>query len=303
MKKSAMKTRTRDTIAFFLFISPWLIGFVVFTIVPMLASLFISFTDWNILTPPVWSGTKNFQTIFSDPLFYKSIQVTLTYTLFSVPLNIILSIFVAMLLNNALPGMRLFRTIFYLPAIVSGVVISVIWLWIYNPDYGLINGFLAMFGIEGPGWVYDENWALPSLIIMSLWGIGTNIVLYLAGLQGISTEYYEAAHIDGANFWQRLIYITLPSMSPVLLFTTLTGIINSLQTFTQAFIMTDGGPNNATNFYAFYIYNNAFVWRKMGEACAQAWILFIIIFILTMITLKVSNGHVHYGNKEDGKIV
>lgn len=303
MKKSAMKTRTRDTIAFFLFISPWLIGFVVFTIVPMLASLFISFTDWNILTPPVWSGTKNFQTIFSDPLFYKSIQVTLTYTLFSVPLNIILSIFVAMLLNNALPGMRLFRTIFYLPAIVSGVVISVIWLWIYNPDYGLINGFLAMFGIEGPGWVYDENWALPSLIIMSLWGIGTNIVLYLAGLQGISTEYYEAAHIDGANFWQRLIYITLPSMSPVLLFTTLTGIINSLQTFTQAFIMTDGGPNNATNFYAYYIYNNAFVWRKMGEACAQAWILFIIIFILTMITLKVSNGHVHYGNKEDGKIV
>lgn len=298
-----MKTRTRDTIAFFLFISPWLIGFVVFTIVPMLASLFISFTDWNILTPPVWSGTKNFQTIFSDPLFYKSIQVTLTYTLFSVPLNIILSIFVAMLLNNALPGMRLFRTIFYLPAIVSGVVISVIWLWIYNPDYGLINGFLAMFGIEGPGWVYDENWALPSLIIMSLWGIGTNIVLYLAGLQSISTEFYEAAHIDGANFWQRLIYITLPSMSPVLLFTTLTGIINSLQTFTQAFIMTDGGPNNATNFYAFYIYNNAFVWRKMGEACAQAWILFIIIFILTMITLKVSNGHVHYGNKEDGKIV
>ena len=303
MKKSAMKTRTRDTIAFFLFISPWLIGFVVFTIVPMLASLFISFTDWNILTPPVWSGAKNFQTIFSDPLFYKSIQVTLTYTLFSVPLNIILSIFVAMLLNNALPGMRLFRTIFYLPAIVSGVVISVIWLWIYNPDYGLINGFLAMFGIEGPGWVYDENWALPSLIIMSLWGIGTNIVLYLAGLQSISTEFYEAAHIDGANFWQRLIYITLPSMSPVLLFTTLTGIINSLQTFTQAFVMTDGGPNNATNFYAFYIYNNAFVWRKMGEVCAQAWILFIIIFILTMITLKVSNGHVHYGNKEDGKIV
>ena len=298
-----MKTRTRDTIAFFLFISPWLIGFVVFTIVPMLASLFISFTDWNILTPPVWSGAKNFQTIFSDPLFYKSIQVTLPYTLFSVPLNIMLSIFVAMLLNNALPGMRLFRTIFYLPAIVSGVVISVIWLWIYNPDYGLINGFLAMFGIEGPGWVYDENWALPSLIIMSLWGIGTNIVLYLAGLQSISTEFYEAAHIDGANFWQRLIYITLPSMSPVLLFTTLTGIINSLQTFTQAFVMTDGGPNNATNFYAFYIYNNAFVWRKMGEACAQAWILFIIIFILTMITLKVSNGHVHYGNKEDGKIV
>lgn len=303
MRKDRFKTRTRDTIAFFLFISPWLIGFVFFTVIPMIASLGISFTEWNILSDPKWIGAGNYQTIFTDPLFYQSVKVTLIYTLFAVPLNIILSIFVAMLLNNTLKGMSLFRTIFYLPAIVSGVVISVVWLWIYNPDYGLINGFLSLFGIEGPGWVYDENWALPSLIIMSLWGIGTNIVLYLAGLQGISTEFYEAAHIDGANFWQRLIYITLPSMNPVLLFTTLTGIINSLQTFTQAFIMTEGGPNNATNFYAFYIYNNAFVWRKMGEACAQAWILFIIIFILTVLTLKVSNGHVHYNSKEEGNIV
>lgn len=303
MRKSSLKASTRDTISFFLFISPWLLGFLFLTVIPMLASLFISFTEWNILTPPKWNGVQNFITIFQDPLFYKAVRVTLTYTLFSVPLNIILSIFVAMLLNNNLRGMSLFRTIFYLPAIISGVVIAIVWLWIYNPDYGIINSFLRLFGIQGPKWVYDENWALPSVIIMSLWNIGSNIVLYLAGLQGISTEFYEAAHIDGANFWDRLFYITLPSLSPVLLFTALTGIINSLQTFTQAFVMTEGGPNNATNFYAYYIYNNAFVWHKMGEACAQAWILFIIIFVLTMLSLRVSRGHVHYASREEGDLL
>lgn len=197
----------------------------------------------------------------------------------------------------------MFRTIFYLPAIVSGVVVAIVWLWIYNPDYGIINSFLRIFGIQGPGWVYDENWALPSVVIMSLWGIGSNIVIYLASLQSISTELYEAASIDGANFWNRLIKITLPGMSPVLLFTLLTGIINALQTFTQAFVMMQGGPNNATNFYAYYIYNNAFVWHKMGEACAQAWILFVVIFILTFITLKLTGGHVYYDSKEGGDIL
>lgn len=303
MNKLNLKAGTRDTIGFFAFVSPWLVGFVFLTVVPMVASLAISFTEWNILSPPKWNGVQNFITIFKDPLFYKAVRVTLTYTLFSVPLNVILSIFVAMLLNNNLRGMSIFRTIFYLPAIISGVVIAIVWLWIYNPDYGIFNNFLRMFGIQGPKWVYDENWALPSVIIMSLWNIGANIVLYLAGLQGISTEYYEAAHIDGANFWDRFVHITLPSISPVLLFTALTGIINSLQTFTQAFIMTEGGPNNATNFYAYYIYNNAFVWHRMGEACAQAWILFIIIFVLTLLTLRASKGHVYYNSREDGEIV
>lgn len=301
--KTGIKSSTKDTLGFFAFAAPWIIGFIFLTVIPMLASLVISFTDWNILSSPVWIGLENFKTIFTDKLFYKSVQVTLVYTVFSVPLNILLSIFVAMLLNNNLKGMNLFRTIFYLPAIISGVVVAIVWLWIYNPDYGIINSFLRMFGIQGPGWVYDENWAMPSIIIMSLWGIGSNIVLYLAALQGISTEFYEAAHIDGANFWDRLIHITLPGISPVLLFTLLTGIINALQTFTQAFVMTGGGPNNATNFYAYYIYNNAFVWHKMGEACAQAWILFVIIFILTFVTLKLTQGKVHYDNKEGGDIL
>lgn len=303
MKSIKIKSKTKDTLGFFLFASPWILGFIFLTLIPMGASLYISFTEWNILSDPVWVGLENFKTIFSDPLFYKSLEVTLSYTVLSVPLNIILSIFVAILLNNNLKGMRLFRTIFYLPAIVSGIVVAIVWLWIYNPDYGVINSFLRIFGVQGPGWVYDEKWALPSIVIMSLWGIGSNIVIYLAALQSISTEIYEAAHIDGANFWNRLISITLPGMSPVLLFTLLTGIINALQTFTQAFVMTQGGPNNATNFYAYYIYNNAFVWHKMGEACAQAWILFVIIFILTFVTLKLTNGHVHYDSKEGGDIV
>ncbi len=303
MKKGRIESSAMDTFAFFAFAAPWLIGFLFLTVIPMIASLAISFTEWDILTPPKFNGLSNFVTIFSDPLFYKSVSVTITYSVFSVPIGIVLSIFVAMLLNNKLAGMDLFRTIFYLPAIISGVVISIVWLWIYNPDFGILNSFLRLFGIKGPGWIYDENWALPSVIIMSLWNIGANIVLYLAGLQSIPTELYEAAHIDGANFWKRLTKITLPGISPVLLFTLLTGIIGALQTFTQAYVMTKGGPNNATTFYAYYIYNNAFVWHKMGEACAQAWILFIIIFLMTMLSLKASSGHVHYSSKEEGDIL
>jgi multiple sugar transport system permease protein len=292
----------RDTFAFFAFASPWIIGFLGLILVPMGASLFLSFTRWNILTPPVWTGLDNFRTIFTDPLFFKSIKITLTYTVFSVPASIILSVFFAILLNSNLKSIRVFRTITYLPAIVSGVVISLLWKWIYNPDFGILNSLLRFFGIIGPGWIFDQNWALPSLIIMSLWGIGGNMVLYLAGLQGIPTELYEAAYIDGARFFRRLICITIPGISPVLLFTLLTGIINALQTFTQAFVMTNGGPNNSTHFYAFYIYKNAFTWRKMGEACAQAWILFVIIFIITTVVLKLTGGRIYYGSTEGDRV-
>jgi multiple sugar transport system permease protein len=290
-----------DTIAFFAFASPWIIGFIGLTFIPMGASLFISLTEWNILSPAKWIWIENYKTIFSDPLFYKSVRVTLLYALFSVPLSIILSVFIAILLNNNIKGMRVFRTITYLPSIISGVVIALLWIWVYNPDYGIINNILRIFHIKGPGWIFDQHWALPSLVIMSLWGIGGNMVLYLAGLQGIPTELYEAAHIDGANFFVRLFSITIPGLSPVLLFTLLTGIIGALQTFTQAFVMTKGGPNQSTHFYAYYIYKNAFTYRKMGEACAQAWLLFIIIFIITIIVLKITGGHIYYGSSEGEK--
>jgi multiple sugar transport system permease protein len=297
-----LSKKTRDTAAFFLFASPWLVGFILLTVVPMLSSLFISFTKWNVLSPPKWAGLGNYSTMINDPLFYKSLQVTFVYTFFSVPINIILSIFVALLLNNKISGMRVFRTIFYLPAVVSGVVVSLVWLWMFNPEFGILNNLLKLIGIQGPKWVYDENWAIPSLILMSLWNVGGNIVIYLAALQNIPTEYYEAAHIDGAGWWARFFYITIPGISSVLVFTIMTGIISSLQTFTSSFIMTQGGPNHATLFYAYYIYNNAFVWGKMGLASSLAWVLFIIILVITIVFVRLSNGLVHYDAKEGGDI-
>jgi multiple sugar transport system permease protein len=292
------KTQKGDTAAFFLFASPWILGFIFLTLAPMTASLALSFTEWNILSPPVWIGAQNFKKIFTDPLFYHSVKVTLQYSALAVPLGIILSVFVAILLNNNLIGIRTYRTILYLPAVISGVAVALMWSWVYNPDYGILNNFLRIFKIKGPGWIYDQNWAIPSMVIMSLWGVGGNMVLYLAGLQNIPTQFYEAAHLDGANFWHRLFFITLPGISPVIFFTLLTGIIGALQTFTQAFVMTNGGPNRATHFYAFYIYKNAFTWRKMGEACAQAWILFIIIFVLTITVFKLTRGRIYYGSSE-----
>lgn len=292
------KTEKRDTIAFFAFVSPWIFGFVFLTVLPMLISLGISFTKWDILTPPKWIGLKNYLDMAVDPLFYKSMQVTLTYTLFSVPIHVIVSIFVALLLNNKIKGMNIFRTIYYMPAVVSGVVVAIVWLWMFNPEFGVFNNILAKIGIEGPKWVYDENWALPSLILMSLWNVGGSIVIYLAALQNVSTELYEAAQIDGAGWWSRFFHITIPGISPVLLFTIMTGIISALQTFTPAFVMTNGGPNFSTTFYAYYIYNNAFKFHKMGMASAQAWVLFILVFLITLVAIRVVGKYTYYEAKE-----
>lgn len=297
------KLEREERRGFFLFISPWLVGFVLLMLVPMLTSAYISLTRWNLLKPPVFVGLENFKTIFADPLFYKSMRVTFTYTLFAVPLNIVLSVFMAILLNNKIKGMNVYRTLFYLPAVVSGVVIALVWMWMFQPEFGIINNLLSYIGIKGPKWIYDENWAMPSLILMSLWNVGGNIVLYLAALQGVPTEQYEAASIDGARWLDKFLNITLPGISPTLLFTTLTGVINSLQTFTQAYVMTNGGPNESTTFYAYYIYNNAFVYRKMGEASAQGWIMFAIICAISLLIMKTSAGKVYYDGGEEGDLL
>jgi multiple sugar transport system permease protein len=296
------KKERQDAIAFFAFASPWIIGFVFLTVLPMLISLVISFTKWDILSPPKWTGLGNYLEMFSDPLFWKSLKVTFSYALFAVPINVVVSIFIAMLLNNKIRGMNGYRTIFYMPAVVSGVVVAIVWLWMFNPEFGVFNNILAKIGIEGPKWVYDEHWALPSLVLMSLWNVGGSIVIYLAALQNVPTELYEAAHIDGAGWWASFFAVTLPGISPVLLFTILTGIIGALQIFTPAFIMTNGGPNFATTFYAFYIYNNAFKFHKMGMASAQAWILFIIVFMITLIAVRVVGKYTYYEAKE-GNII
>ena len=223
-----------DVVGFFAFASPWIIGFILFMLIPMGTSLYISLTSWNLLKPPKYIGFENFQTLFNDPLFYKSLGITLRYTLMAVPANIVLSVLISLVLNKNLPGMSVFRTIFYLPSIISGVVIALVWLWMFQPDFGILNNLLSYIGIKGPMWVYSEEWALPSLVLMSLWNLGTNIVLYLAALQGIPTEQYEAAAIDGANGFDKFWNITIPGISPTLLFTILTGVIGAMQTFTQA---------------------------------------------------------------------
>ena len=304
IKKHRMTRRERmDVVGFFAFASPWIIGFILFMLIPMGTSLYISLTSWNLLKPPKYIGLENFQTLFNDPLFYKSLGITLRYTLMAVPANIVLSVLISLVLNKNLPGMSVFRTIFYLPSIISGVVIALVWLWMFQPDFGILNNLLSYIGIKGPMWVYSEEWALPSLVLMSLWNLGTNIVLYLAALQGIPTEQYEAAAMDGANGFDKFWNITIPGISPTLLFTILTGVIGAMQTFTQAYVMTGGGPNQATTFYAYYIYSNAFKYHKMGLASAAAWIMFFIIAALTLLILKSSAGKVYYDGGEDGEIL
>jgi multiple sugar transport system permease protein len=288
---------------FMIFISPWLIGFVLLTIIPMITSFFISFTEWDILTDAKFVGFDNYKDVFQDPLFYKSLRVTLVFTALSVPINVVLSLLVAILLNSNIKCINLYRTIYYLPAVVSGVVVSLLWSWIFNSEFGLLNNFLLKFGIEGPRWLADEFWVMPAMVIMSAWGIGGGIIMYLSGLQGIPAYLYESARLDAANWWTRLTKITIPSMSPVLFFTTLTSIIGSLQTFTSAYVMTNGGPNNQTLFYAYYIYKHAFTWRQMGKASALAWLLFFIIMGLTVVFVKFSKNKVYYESKDGGDIL
>lgn len=281
---------------FFLWISPWIIGFVLLSLLPLLGSLYISFTEWKIVSDPVWIGLDNYKDIFTDPVFLKSLKVTFVYCAMTVPVSMILSLFTAMLLNGDLPYAGLLRTIYYLPCVISSVAASLLWSWIFNYRYGLLNQLFSLIGVEGPNWIGDERWALISLAIMSLWGIGGSIIFYLAGLQTVPQHLHEAAKIAGAGWWRRLFTITLPSMSPILLFSLLTSLIGGLQTFTASYLMTNGGPNNSTMFYALYLYNNAFKYHKMGKACAMAWILFFIIMLLSILVMKAASPMVYYEN-------
>lgn len=293
----------KETRKFFLFISPWIIGFLLFSLIPMGMSLYYSLTDWDVLTPETFVGAKNYIDLFDDKLFFQSVKVTAIYTVIVVPMNVFLSLLVAILLNADGPFISTFRTIYYLPATLSGVVVSILWQWIFNSKYGLLNDFLGKLGIEGPRWLSDPDWSMCALVIMSVWSIGGGIIMYLAGLQAVPHDLFEAARLDGAGFWKRLFHITLPSMSPIILFTFLTSMIGTLQTFVQAYIMTAGGPNNSTLFYAYYLYQNGFVYKKMGKACAMAWLLLIVIILLSMLVLKVSEKWVYYESDEGGKLI
>ena len=287
--------KRHETILGWLMVSPWLIGFICFSALPMLASLIISFTEWDMLSKPEWVGFENYKTLFfEDPLALHSLNITILFTIVSIPLNIVFGLALAMLLNTSIRGLAIFRTIYYLPAILSGVAVALMWRWIFSTEFGLLNALLSMIGIEGPAWLTDRIWVLPSFVIMRLWSVGGGMIIYLAGLQSIPTNLYEAANIDGANWWHRTRFITLPMLSPTIFFQLIVGFIFSMQIFTEAFIMTNGGPADASLFYLLYLYRQAFQYFDMGYASALAWVLFVVILVLTIILFKTGKSWVYY---------
>jgi multiple sugar transport system permease protein len=282
---------------FYLMISPWLVGFVVFMAGPLISAVGLSFAHFNLTTGATWAGIENYVTMTRDPLFFKTLGNTAYYTFVSVPLGLIVAFALALLLNQKLPAVNIFRTIFFLPSVVSGVAVLLLWSWIFNPKYGLINGFLAEIGVDGPGWLQSQEWSMPALIIISLWGIGWMMLVFLAGLQDIPPELSEAAEIDGATAWQKLWHVTIPMISPVTFFLFVTGLIFAMQVFIPAYILTKGGPNNSTMTLSLLIYLAAFQWDKMGYATAAAVVLIVITLVITLVQFRVGDLWVHYETK------
>ncbi len=281
------------------FISPWIFGFLVFTLGPVLVSMYLSFCDYRVLTPPQFVGLANYRELLRDQYFLKSLSNT-AFMFLELPAGIILGLGLAMLLNASVRFQPGFRTIFYLPSVVPTVASAMLWLWIFNPDIGLANAVLDMFHLPTSSWLVSATTSKPSIMIMDLWGIGGGMIIYLAALQGVPQHLYEAADLDGASPWQKVWNITLPSISPVVFFMVVTGIIGIFQYFTTAYIMTKprGGPEHSTLFYALYLFQNAFEYFKMGYACAMAWILFLISLVVTLIVFRSSAKWVYY---EEGR--
>lgn len=281
-----------------LFAAPYLIGFAVFTVYPLVASVYFSFCQYNVLQPPAWIGLENYrQLFFHDPLFWKSLSNTLFFVAFSVPLSLAVSVALALLLNQKVRAMAAYRTVFFLPTIVPIVASSVLWMWVLNPDSGLVNGTIRqLFGTDGPGWLADEKWSKPSLVLMSLWATGGAMVIFLAGLADVPQSLYEVAEVDGAGRWAKFRNVTLPMLTPTILFNLVMGLIGSFQYFTQVYVMTGGKgtPVDSTMFYALYLYRNSFYYLRMGYASALAWMLFAAILIATICVLISSKRWVYY---------
>lgn len=298
-----MKLNLREHIEGYLFISPWILGMVLFALGPILASFGLAFTRWNLFTEPEYVGWANFQKLAHDPLFYKSVFNTIYYTVFAVPLGLVLALGLAMLVNHRLRGVNFFRTAFFLPNVVAGIAMLLLWKWLFDPNFGLINLFLdwtglmaalEWIGIGRPQWISSRAGAMPGLVFMSIWGLGGSMMIFLAGLQNIPRELIEAAELDGAGPWKRFRYVTVPLLTPTIFFLTMVGVIGSLQVFNQAYVMTQGGPAHATLFYVLYLFQTAFERFQMGYACAMALVLFIITLIVSLIQLAMGKKWVHY---------
>jgi multiple sugar transport system permease protein len=292
-------TRPRDNrwpigVAFCL---PLIVGLLCLTVFPVLASLYFSFTDYPIFDPPQWVGLANYREMLAEPRFWLSVWNTVYYGIFAVPLGMLAGLMLALLLNLKVRGMAFYRTMFFLPTVVPLVATAVLWNQLLNPQQGMLNEFLRWLGMPEawvPGWLTDERWAKPGLVLMSVWGCGGGMVLYLAALQDVPQELYESAALDGASAWHRLIHITLPMISPVLLFTLVMGLIGVSQYFAQAYIMTGGGPWDATLFYALNLFNTAFTEYRLGYASAMAWVMFVLVLLATIGVMKASGRFVYY---------
>jgi len=285
----------REAIEGYISLTPWIIGFVAFTAIPIIISIALGFTEWTVTRPPRFIGLDNYIRMFTrDPLFVDSLRATLGYVAVSLPLKLIIGLGLALLLNLQIPGINFFRTVFYIPAVISGVAVSLMWIWLLQPDTGVVNTLLSYIGIQGPKWFWDPNWALPSVALMSVWRVGGASIIYLAGLQNIPAQLYEAAEIDGANAWRRFWRITLPLLTPVIFFQLIIELIDSFKVFTEAFVITRGGPLRATYFFLLYFYDEAFVNFNMGYASALALVLTVIILLTTVFVNYTSKRWVYY---------
>jgi multiple sugar transport system permease protein len=293
--------RTREAFECYIFMLPVILGLLLFYLGPMIASLYFSFTDYDMLSSPEWLGVQNYQDLANDDIFWKSLRVTVMYSVVSVPVVLMLALLLALLLNQRFRGVTFFRTIYYLPTVMSGVAVATLWKWIFNTDYGILNLLLDKAGIRGPSWLTDEQWAIWALIMTSLWTVGGSMLIFLAGLQSIPEELYEAASIDGAGTWSKFRNITIPLLSHVTFFNLVLGIIGALQVFTEGFVLTRGGPNNSTMLLSIYLYRNAFEYLKMGYASALAWVMFVIVLVLTLLVFKSAPMWVHYQETQGGK--
>ena len=293
--------KRQEAVAGFIYISPWLLGFLAFTAFPFLASFYLSFTDYTVVSQPRFAGFSNYvEALSGDDLFWGSLRRTFTYAIVGVPLGILGSLACALLLNQALKGTTLFRVLFFLPSLTPLVALALLWQWIFQPDFGVLNFLLAKVGIDGPGWLSSIEWALPSLIIMALWGTvgGGQMVIFLAGLQGVPQELYEAVEIDGGGPWYKFRHVTLPMISPTMFFNLILGIIGALRVFTVAYVSTEGGPAYATWFYILHLYTQAFKYFNMGYASALAWIFFIILIVFTYLQVRASRHWVFYAGEQ-----
>ncbi|WP_045234154.1 carbohydrate ABC transporter permease [Deinococcus pimensis] len=300
-RRRGLGIRQREALWGFVFVAPWLVGFLAFTVGPMLFSLYASFTNYDITSRADWVGLRNYQTLVGeDPRFWKSLGNTAYYTVFSVPLGIAVGLLIASLLNQDVPGQRVFRTVFFLPKILTGVAVLLLWLWVFNPEVGLVNNGLRAVGVPEnslPLWFQDPAWSKPALVIMSMWSAAGGFLFYLAALRGVPKDLYESAQLDGANSWRQFLTITIPMISPVIFFKVITGLTAALQYWEGALVVSEGGkggPVDSTLFYGLYMWETAFTEFRMGKASAMAWVLLVITLVITAVQLQLSKRWVYY---------